>query len=164
MVEYTKVKVRLSNSQLKKLKDAVSNNTGTTLGISLKMFNGNDLPRELLLTTRQKTKIGNAFNNNMSTDIKFCNAQINKIIQSGRFLGKLLGQLLKTGLTLTKNVIKPLAITVLIPLGLTAAASAADAGIHKKILGSGNTTLIISNEEMNDIIKLYKHLKILIFY
>ena len=64
MVEYTKVNVKLSNSQLKKLKDAVSNNTGTTLRISLKMFNGNNLPHELLLTTRQKTKIRNIFNNN----------------------------------------------------------------------------------------------------
>ena len=132
MVEYTKVKVRLSDSQLKKLKDAVSNNTGTTLTISLKMFNGNNLPHELLLTTRQKTKIRNAFNNNTSTDIKLSKAQINKIIQSGGFLGKLLGPLLKTGLPLIKNVIKPLAKSVLISLGLTAAASAADAGIHKK--------------------------------
>ena len=109
------------------------------------MFNGNNLPHELCFTTRQKTKIRNAFNNNMSTDIKFSKAQINKIIHSGWFLGKLLGPLLKTGLPLIKNVIKPLAKSFLIPLGLTAAASAADAGIHKKILGSGNTTLIISN-------------------
>ena len=69
------------------------------------------------------------------------------------FLGKLLGSLLKTGLPLIKSVIRPLAISVLIPLVLTAAASAEDAGIHKKILGSENTTLIISNEEMNDVIK-----------
>ena len=154
MVEYTKVNVKLSDSQLKKLKDTFSNNTGTTLRISLKMFNGNNLPHELLLTTKQKTKIRNAFNNNTSTDIKLSKAQINKIIQSGGFLSKLLGPLLKTGLPLIKNVIKPLAKSVLIPLGLTAAASAADAGIHKKILGSGNTTLIISNEEMNDVIKI----------
>ena len=149
MVEYTKVNVRLSDSQIKKLKDAVSNNTGTILRISLKMFIGNNLPHELLLTTRQKTKIRNAFNNNRSTDLKLSKAQINRIIQSGGFLGKLLGSLLKTGLPLIKNVIKPLAKSVLIPLGLTAAASAANAGIHKKILGSGTTTLVISNEEMN---------------
>ena len=73
----------MSDSQLKKLKDAVSNNTGTTLRISLKMFNGNNLPHELLLTTRQKAKIRNAFNNNRSTDLKLSKAQINKIIQSG---------------------------------------------------------------------------------
>ena len=79
--------------------------------------------------------------------------------QSGGFLHKLLGPLSKTGLPLIKNVIKPLAKKVLIPLGLTAAASAADAGIHKKILGSGNTTLIISNEEMNDVIKIVQALE-----
>ena len=116
------------------------------------------------MTTRQKTKIRNAFNNNTSTNIKLSKAQINKIIQSCGFLGKLLGPLLKTGLPLIKNVIKPLAKIVLIPLGLTAAASAADAGIHQKILGSGNTTLIISNEEINDIIKIVQALKDSIFY
>ena len=77
------------------------------------------------------------------------------MIQSGGFLGGLLGPLQKTGLPLIKNVIKLLAKSVLIPLGLTTAASVADAGIHKKILGSVNTTtLIISNDEMNDIIKI----------
>ena len=119
------------------------------------MFNGNNL----LLTTRQRTNIRNAFNNNRSTDLKFSKAQINKIIQSGGFLGRLLGPLLKTGLPLIKNVIKQLPKSVLIPLGLTAAVSAADAGIHKKILGSGNTTLIISNEEMNDVIKIVQALE-----
>ena len=85
MVEYTKVNVKLSDSQ-KKLKDAVTDNAGTTLRISLKMFNGNNLPHELLLATRQKTKVRNAFNNNMSTDLKLSKVQINKIIQSGGFL------------------------------------------------------------------------------
>ena len=162
MVEYTKVNVKLSNSQLNKLKDAVSNNTGTNFKINFKMFNGDNLPHELLFTTRQKKKEKkkrNAFNNNRSTDIKFSKAQINRIIQSGGFLGRLLGPLLKTGLPLIKNIIKPLAKSVLIPLGLTAAASAADAGRLKKILGSGNTTLIISNEEMDDIIKIVQALE-----
>ena len=82
------------------------------------------------------------------------------MIQSGGFPGRLLGPLLKTGLPLIKNGIKPLAKSVLIPLGLTPAASAAVAGIHKKILGSGKTaTLIISNNEMEDIIKIVKHLE-----
>ena len=82
------------------------------------------------------------------------------MIQSGGSLGKLLGPLLKTGLPLMKNVTKPLAKSVLIPLGLTAAALAADAGIHKKILGSGNTTtLIISNDEMEGIIEIVKSLE-----
>ena len=81
------------------------------------------------------------------------------MIQSGEFLGRLLGPLFRTGLSLMKSVIKPLAKSVLVPLGLTAAASAADARIHKKILGSGhnnNTTLIISNDEMDDILKIVK--------
>ena len=78
MVEYTKVNVKLSNTQIKKLKDAVQDNTETTLRISLKMFNSNDLPHELLLTTRQKTKVRNAFNNNMSTDSKLSKAQLIK--------------------------------------------------------------------------------------
>ena len=82
------------------------------------------------------------------------------MIQSGGFLGKLLGPLLKTGLPLMKSVITPLAKSVLIPLGITAAASAADAGIHKKILGSGNNTiLIISNKDIDDFIKLVKSLE-----
>ena len=160
MVEYSKVNVKLSDTQLKKLKTAVKNKTGTTLRISLKMFNGNDLPHELLLTTRQKTKLRNAFNNNMSTDLKLSRAQISKIIQSRGFLGsllsKLVGTLMKVAITLAKNV--------LAPLGITAATSAIDAGIQKKIHGSGTTTLIISNKEMNDIMKLFKLLKILIFY
>ena len=95
----------------------------------------------------------------MSTDIKLPKAQISKIIQSGGFLGKFLGPLLKTGLPLIKNVIKPLAKSVLISLGLTAAASAADAGIQNKIYGSGTTTLVISNEEMNDIMKTVQALE-----
>ena len=81
------------------------------------------------------------------------------MIQSGGFLGKLLGPLLQTGLPLIKNIITPLAKSVLIPLGLTAAASAADAGIHKKILGSGNTKPIISNKDMDDLIKIVKSLE-----
>ena len=155
MVEYSKVNVKLSDTQLKKLKNAVKNKTGTTLRISLKMFNGNNLPHELLLTTRQKTKVRNAFNNNMSTDLKLSKAQISKIIQSGGFLGSLLsklaGPLMKVAIPLAKNV--------LAPLGITAAASAIDAGIQKKIHGSGSTTSIISNEEINDIMKIVQALE-----
>ena len=81
------------------------------------------------------------------------------MIQSGGFLGRLLGPLLKTGLPLIKSVIKPLAKSVLILLGLTAAVSAADVGIHSKILGSGTTTLIISNNEIKDIIRIVKSLE-----
>ena len=158
MVEYNTVNVKLSNSQLDKLKSAVKNRQGTVLGMNAKMLSTNNLPRELLLTTRQTTKLRNAIENNMSTDIKLSKAQISKIIQYGGFLGKLFGPLLKTGLPLIKNVLKPLAKSVLIPLGLTAAGSAADAGIQKKLLGSGTTTLVISNEEMNDIMKIVQAL------
>ena len=141
MVEYSKVNVKLSDIQLKKLKTTVKDKTGTTLRISLKMFAGNDLPRELLLTTRQITKLRNAFNNNMSIDLKLSKAQISKIIQSGGFLGlllsKLSGPLMKVAISWAKNV--------LAPLGITAPASAIDAGIQKTIHSSGTATLIISN-------------------
>ena len=110
--------------------------------MSLKTLNGNDLPHELLLTTRQKTKLRNTFENNMSTDIKLSKAEISKIIQSGGFLGALLSKL--TGPLM--KVAVPLAKNILAPLGITAAASPIDAGIQKKTHGSGTTTLIISNE------------------
>ena len=123
MVEYSKANVKLSDTQLKKSKTAVKNKTGTTLKMSSKMFDGNDLPHELLLITRQKTNLRNAFNNNISTDLKLSKAQISKIIQSGRVLGSLLsklaGPLMKVGIPLAKNV--------LAPLGIAAAASAIDA-------------------------------------
>ena len=86
------------------------------------------------------------------------------MVQLEGFLDRHLGPLLKTRLPLRKNVIKPLAKSVLIPLGLTATASASavDGGIHKKILGCGTTTLIISNDEMEVIIKIVNLLKILV--
>ena len=152
MTQYNSLNVKLSNSQLSKLKSAIKNETDVFLRLSSNMVgNSNDntnFPHELLLTNR-------AFANHLSTDIKLSKTQLSKMIQSGGFLGKLLGPLLKTGLPLMKSVIKPLAKSVLIPLGLTASASAADAGIHKQILGSGhnNMTLIISNNEMDDILK-----------
>ena len=123
-----------------------------------------NFPHELLLTNRQVTNLRKAFVKNTSTDIKLSKTQLSKMIQSGVFLGRLLGPLLRTGLPLMKSVIKPLAKSVLVPLGLTAAASAADAGMHKKILGSGhnnNTTLIISDNEneMDDILKIVKSLE-----
>ena len=145
----------MTDTQLKKLKTAVKNKTGTILRMSLKMFNRNDLPHKLLLTARQKTRLRNAFNNNMSTDLKLSRGQISKIIQSGGFLGSLL---IKLAGPLMKIAI-PLAKIVLAPLGITAAASAIDAGIQKKIHGSGTTTLIISNEEMNDIMKIVQALE-----
>ena len=93
MVEYNTVHAKLSDSQLNKLKSAVKNKQGTTLRMNTRMFNGNNLPHELLLTTTQITKLRNATENNISTDIKLLKAQISKIIQSGGFLGSLLSKL-----------------------------------------------------------------------
>ena len=155
MVEYNNVSVNLSNSQLNKLQSATKNQTGVTLRINIKMFNGNNLPHELFLTTGQKTKLRNAVENKMSTDIKLCKAQISKIIQSGRFLGSLLskiaGPLIKVAVPLAKNILAPLAITT--------AASAIDSGIQMKMHGSRTTTLIISIEEMKYIMKIVQVLK-----
>ena len=146
MVEYNKVNVKLSDRQLKQLKTAVKNKIGTNLRLSLKMFDGNDLPHELLLTIQQKTKLRNAFNNYKSTDLKLSKAQIFTTIQSAGFLGSLLNKLAGP---LMKGVI-PLANNYLTLSGIAAAASVINAGIQKKIHGSETTTLIISNKEMND--------------
>ena len=145
---------------------AIKSETEVVLRLSSNMIGDNEsnFPHKLLLTNRQVANLRKAFANHLSTDIKLSKTQLSKMIQSGGFLCRLLGPLLKTGLSLIKNVMKPSAKRVLIPLGLTAAASAADAGIHKKILGSGhNITLIISNDEMNDIIRIVKSLKILVY-
>ena len=143
MVEYSKLKVKLLDRQLKQLETAVKDKAGKTLRMSLKMLNGNDLPHELLLTTRQKAKLRNAFNNNMSTGIKLSESQISKIIQSGGFLGSLLSKL--AGPLMKRTV--PLAKNILAPLGITAAASAIDVGIQKKIHVSGTTLSITSNKK-----------------
>ena len=161
MTQHNSLNVKLSNLQLNKLKSAIKNETAVVLKLSLNMIGDNEInfPRKLLLTNRQVANLRKAFANHLLTDVKLSKTQLSKMIQSGGFLGRLLGPLLKTGLPLIKNVIKPLAKSVLIPLGLTAAASAADAAIHKKNLRSGNTTaLIISNNEIEDIIKIVKSL------
>ena len=134
MIQYNSLNVKLSNSKLNKLKSAIKNETEGSLRLLSDIIGDNetDFPHKLLLTNRQVSNIPKAFANNSSIDIKLSKTHLSKMIQSGRFLGRLLGPLLKTGLPLTKNVIKLLAKSVLIPLGLTAAASAADAAIHKK--------------------------------
>ena len=118
----------------------------------------NNFPHKLLLTNTQVLRLRKAFANNTSANIKLSKTLLHKIGQSGGFLGRPLGPLLKTGLHLMKNVLKPLAKGVLVPLGLTASASATDAAIHKKIFGSDVTTLIISNEEINGFMKTLKSL------
>ena len=128
MVEYNKVNVILSDSQLNKSKSPIKNRQGLTLKMNIKIFNGNNLLHQSLLRTRQKTKLRNAFKNNMSIDIKLSKTQISNIIQSGGFLGSLLrkiaGRLMKVAV--------PLARYILALLGITAATSAIDAGIQKK--------------------------------
>ena len=125
-----------------------------------------NFPHKLLLFNRQVANFRKAYANYLSTDVKLSKTQLSMMIKSGGFLGRLLGSLLKTGLPLIKNVIKPLSKSVLIPLGLTAAAAAAaDVGIDKKNLESGhsssshkNTVLLISNNDIEDVIKIVKSL------
>ena len=135
MTQCNSLNVKLSNSQLNKLKSAIKNESEVVLRLSSNMIGNSDdetnFPHKLLLTNRQVANLRKAFANYLSTDIKLSKTRLSKMIQSGGFLSRLLGPLLKTGLPL-KNVIKPLAKSVLIPLGLTVAAYPTDAGIHKK--------------------------------
>ena len=152
MTKCNSLNVKLSNSQLNKLKSAIKNETDVVLRLSSNMVGNSDdetnFPHNLLLTDRQSLGLRKAFNNHTSAGIKFSKAQLTKM-QKGGFL-KILMPLLKSGLPLLKSVVKPLGM-----LGLTAAASAADAAINKEILGSRNhTTLIISNNDMQDLLKI----------
>ena len=123
--------------------------------MSLKMLHGNDLSHKLLLTAGRNAKLRNAFNNNMSKGLRLSKAQIYKITQSGGFLGSLLSKLAGP----LMNLAFPLAKNILAPLRITAAASAIDSGIQKKTHGSETATLIISNEEINDIMKMTQPLE-----
>ena len=145
MTQYNSLNVKLSNSQLNKFKSAIKNENEVVLRLSSNRIGDNetDFPHKLSLTNRQVSNLWKAFANHSSADIKLSKTQLSKMIQSGRFLGRLLGPLLKKGLSLIKNVIKPLAKIVLIPLGLSARASAADAGIHKNYYGLEITLCIM---------------------
>ena len=135
MTQCNSLNVKLSNSQLNKFTSAMKNETDVGLRLSSNMIGDNEtnFPHKLLLTNWQVSNLRKASSNYLLTDIKLSKTQLSKMIPSGGFLGRLLDPLLKTGLPLIKNVINPLAKSVLIPLGLTAAASAGDAGIHKNI-------------------------------
>ena len=139
MTQYISLNVKLSNSQLSKFKSAIKNETEVVLRLSSNIIGDNEtnFPHKLLLTNREVSNLRKAFANHSSSNIKLSKTQLSKMIQSEGFLGRLLGSLLKTGLPLISNVIKPLAKIVLIPLGWTVTASAADAGIHKKDLDLG---------------------------
>ena len=159
MTQYNSLNVKLSNSQLNKLKSAIKNETDVVLRISSGIVGNSkdntNFPHKLLLTDRQVANVRKTFANNLSTDVKFSKIQLLKMMQSGGFLGNLLskltGPLMKVAMTLAKNV--------LASLGLTAAMSAIDGSIKKEMLGSGTTTLIISNDEMNDIVEIVKSLE-----
>ena len=148
MVQYNKIDLHLINLQLKKIVDAVKNKNGTTMRLSNKSFNKNQLIHELYLTERQLNKLREKIENSMSTDIKVSKVHINKIIKEGgnlsRLLMSFLPKLIKPAISIGKNI--------LAPLGLRAAMSATDAAIQKKMYGSGNATLIISNDDLNDLI------------
>ena len=141
MTQHNSLNVKLSISQLSKLKSSIKNETDVVLRISSNMVgNSND---------------NTNFTKNTSTDIILSKTQLSKMIQSGGFLGNLLGKLAGP----LMKVAMPLAKNVLAPLGLSAAMSAIDGSIKKKMLGSGTTTLIISNDEMDDILKIVKSLE-----
>ena len=167
MTQYSSLNVELLNSELNKLKSTIKNETEVVLRLSSNMIgNSNDetnFSHKLLLTNRQVANLRKPLVKN--DQLILSKTQLSNMIQLGGFLGPLL----KPGFPLMKNIIKPLANSVLIPLGLTAAASAVDAGTYKKVSGSGhhppdstshdNTILIISNDEMDDIIKILKSLE-----
>ena len=159
----TSLNIKLSNSKLNKLKSAIKNGIGVTLNLSSNIigdyYDENNFPQKLLLTNTQVSRLHKAFSNDSSSNIAFSKTQLSKITQSVGFLGRLLGPFTFYRLPLIGNVLKPLAKSVLIPLRLTAVASATDAAIRKKIFGSGFTTLIISNEEMEDIMEIVKSLE-----
>ena len=154
MVEYTKIDCKLTNIQLSKLKKAVKNGSEVVLGLGAKIFNKDELPHELFLTTRQSTKLRNAINNNLSTDIKLSKAQLKKLVKSGGFLGKLLS---KIAAPLMK-VAMPLAKNVLAPLGLTTAMPAIGGWLQKKMRGD-RIKLMIEDEDMSDITKIIEALE-----
>ena len=136
MTHCNSLNVKLLNSQLSNLKSAIKNEAELVLRLSSNMVgNFNDeiiFPHKLILTNIPVASLHKYFVNHLSTDIKLSKLRLSKMMQSGEFLGKIFGPLIKTRLPLMENVIKPLPKSVLIPLGLTAAATAADAGIHKK--------------------------------
>ena len=157
MTQYNSLNVKLSNSQLDKLKSAIKNGTDVILRLSSNMIGNSDdeanFPHKLLLTNREVANLRKDFANHASTDIKLSKAQLIKM-EKGGFL-RFLVPLLKSGLPLLKSIIKPLGM-----FGVTAAASATDAAMNKKTLGSGNhTTLIISDDDMQDLLKILKSLE-----
>ena len=162
MTQYNILNVKLSNLQLNILKSGIKNGAEVTLKLSSNVAgycnDENNFPHKLLLTKTQVSRLRKAFANNSSASIKLSKTQLHKIGKSGEFSNPTF-RIGLPGLPLMENVLKPLAKSVLVPLGLTASASATDAAIHKKMFGSGVITLIISKEEINDFIKIVRRLE-----
>ena len=161
MANYQEARVRLSNTQLNKLKSTTKNKAGTISRLNKKNFEDEELPHELFLTTRQTTKIGNVFANNKSTDVKLSKAQISKIIQSDGSFGSWLGNLGKKSLT---NIAITLArdnLPGLVSNLTLSAINKSDRKISEKgaVTAGKGFTLFISSEDMNDIIKIRKSLE-----
>ena len=161
MANYQEARVKLTNTQLSKLKSAAKNKTGTILRLNKKKCEDEELPHELFLTTRQKNKIRNNFTKNMSTDIELSIAQISKTIKSG---GSFDSWLANSGKKALKNVVFPLAKDNL-PGLVSNLTSTAISKFGRKISGKGAVTagkgftLFISNEDVNDIIEFIKSLE-----
>ena len=155
MVEYERVTLKLSSQQIKKLKEAVKSNNGTTLRIGNKNFNKADLLHELFLTKTQINKLRKKVENNMSTDIKLSKLQINKSIKSGRALGSILARflpkLIKPAISLGKNILAHLV--------LSTAMSATNATIQKNVHGYGTKTVGFSDKDLDEMIKIVKALE-----
>ena len=162
MTQYNTLNVKLSSSQLTKLNSVIKDGTKVALNLSSNVAGDsadeNNFPHKLLLTNTQVSQNRKAFGNGSSVNIQLSRTQLYKIVQPGGFSGRLLGPLLITGLPLIRKALRPSAKGVVISLGLTAAASETDAATHKKMFGSGFTTLIISIEQMNNIMKIVKSL------
>ena len=163
MTKYIKINVKLINTQINKLKDAIKNDDSVTLRFSSDMFKHDKLPHELYLTSNQYSSLEKAFSNYLSKDVKLSKSQLKNLVQQGSFLGKLLAPLMKFALPLAKNV--------LAPLGLSTGVSLIDGGIKKSMLGSGvnsdnkmnnnhnHIQFIISTGDVNDIIKIIELLE-----
>ena len=151
------------NSQLSKIKSGIGNKSQVILNLSSILFddfnNEGNFLHKLLLTNIQVSKICKVFSNYSSANVKLPKTQLSKMIQLGKYPERLLVSFLKNCFSLMKNVLKPLGKSALIPLGLTTTALATDVAILKKVFRSGMTALIISNEEMDDIMKIFKFLK-----
>ena len=151
MTQYNTLNLKLSNLKIDKLKSAIENDSEVTFKLLSNVVGDsndeNNFAHKFLLTNTKVSKSSKGFENSLSANIELSQTQLDKIRQSGGFLGRLLATLLKNGLPLEGNIFKSLAESVLMSLGLTAAASPTDVAIHKIFFGFDNMTLIISNKD-----------------